>query len=325
MRFGTIFIVWVGLTISCAEPFEFDTKGDLMILDGKVSTKLGESFIRIYRLNADGSRTSFDDFDIRIIDTEGREFLFTSLDTATNTYIPNIFGFVAEEGIGYKVVATQTSGMRLESDFDVVAEQIDFDFNIGDTTVVVSSQSNEPVFRPATTAIASLSVDGKSFFTKMDFEYRYEDLFTKDTISVKEEDFVLFSCNDSNNCQSKEDVTAGFTTRFEWFFIQRNRFCDSLASVTQINFVENCDASSMGCCEYREQWPTVFQLNVEFLSEESFAFWKDLEKITSSNGLILDSFPFPLKGNVTCDGCDIDFFGLLRASSETSKEQIVIL
>ena len=316
------------ILLSCSEPFEFvGETGSILILDGKISTQIGKSFVQIYQLNEDGSRTAFTDFDIRVYDTEGQEFSFTISDPETNEFVPNVFGFAATEGVGYKVIASQADGITLESDFDVVARQVDFDFKIGDTTVVVPSQNNEPIFRQATTAIASIDIDRDSLYTKMDFEYRYMDFFTRDTVIVKEEDFVLFSCDDNNNCKDIEEVTAGFTTRFEWFFILRNRFCDSLASVTQINFVENCQDPSVtaGCCEYRDQWPTLFQLNVESISQESFRFWKDLEKLTSSDGLITDVFPFPIQGNVTCEGCEGDFFGLFRTSSEISKEQIVIL
>ena len=298
-----------------------------MVLDGKVSTEIGKSFVRIYQLNEDGTRTSFDDFDIRILDSDGHEFSFTTQDSTTNLFVPGAFDFVGNTGVGYKVIAKRPNGIVLESDFDVVAEEIDFDFEIGDTTVVISTESGQPVIRPATTAIANVDINKESIYSKMDFEYRYVDFFTNDSVTVKEEDFVLFYCDDTNECKSKEDVTAGFTTRFEWFFILRNRFCDSLASVSQVNFVENCedDQLTMGCCEYRAAWPTLFQLNVEALSKESFEFWEDLQKISSSNGLVLDTFPFPLKGNVTCTGCPGNFFGLLRASSETSKERIVIL
>ncbi|MEO9870471.1 DUF4249 family protein [Ekhidna sp.] len=325
MRFLTFLIGWLVFLLSCSEPFEFERGGSLMILDGKVSTEIGKSFIRIYQLNQDGTSTSYRDFDIKVIDTEGQEFSFTTIDTATNEYVSSNFGFTAKEGVGYKVIATQDNGITLESTFDVVKESIDFDFNIGDTTVVETTQSSEPVLRQATSAIASIPFDGNPVFSKMAFEYRYMDLFTLDTVTVKkEDDFVLFSCDDSNNCKDVEDVTAGFTTRFEWFFIKVNRFCDSLAA-TPLNFVENCDVRSVGCCEYREQWPTIFQLNVESLSPESFEFWEDLERLTKNNGLIFDTYPFPLKGNVTCDGCEGNFFGLLRASSETTKERIVIL
>ena len=94
----------------------------------------------------------------------------------------------------------------------------------------------------------------------------------------------------------------------------------------KINFVENCTpAGSMGCCEYRDQWETVFKLELESLSKETFRFWEDLERLTTGNGLIFDTYPFPLEGNVTCQGCEGDFFGLLRASSTTVKERIVIL
>lgn len=325
MRFIIPFVAWVFLVLSCTEPFEVERKGSLMILDGKISTELGESFIRIYDLNEDGTSTAFNDFDIKVIDTDGQEFSFTSLDTSTNTFVPSSFGFIAQEGLGYKVIATQADGLRMESTFDYVAEKIDFDFNIGDTTVVVQSQQNEPINRSATSAIASISFEGDHLFSKMEFEYRYEHLISLDSIIIKQNDFVLFACDDSNNCQDSIDVTAGYTTQFEWFFLRRNRYCDSIASVTQINFVENCGPESGGCCEYREDWPTIFQLRVEALSKESYGFWKDLEKLTTGNGLIFDTFPFPVAGNVTCDGCDGNFFGLLRASSEITKEQIVIL
>ncbi len=325
MRFSGLFLLWSLILFSCAEPFEIGSRGSLLILDGKISTEIGESFIRIYNINEDGSTTSFNDFDIRVIDTDGQEYSFVSLDTTTNSFGPGNFGFVGREGVGYKVIATRENGMTLESTFDYVAEKIDFDFNIGDTTVTVVSQANEPIERSATSAIASFPYDGTSLYSRLDFEYRYMDFFSLDTVFVRDNDVVLFSCDDRNNCQEDVDVTAGFTTRFEWFFILRNRFCDSLASVTQINFVENCNASSMGCCEYRDDWPTIFKIQLESLSEESYAFWENLESLTSNNGLIFDTFPFPIEGNVECQGCEGDFFGLLRTSAVTTKEQLVIL
>ncbi|WP_462250014.1 DUF4249 family protein [Ekhidna sp.] len=326
MRYIILTSIWLLMIQACTEPFEVENKRDVMILDGRVSSNVGQSFVRIYKINADGSQTTFNDFDVRIVDTNEQETTFITQTSFSNTYLPEDFGFVGLEGIGYKVIATNSDGIMLESDFDYVVEPIDFDFEIGDTTVVVTSQANEPIFRDATTAIASVTNDGTPIYSKLDFNYRYMELFTEDTIIVQDNDYVLFSCDDNNECDDRVDVTAGFTTRFEWFFILRSRFCDRLASVTQLNFVENCTpAGSMGCCEYRDQWETVFKLELESLSKETFMFWEDLERLTTGNGLIFDTYPFPLEGNVTCQGCDGDFFGLLRASSTTVKEQIVIL
>lgn len=326
MRYLIITSIWVLAIQSCTEPYEVRNQKNVIILDGRISTRVGQSFVHIYQLNEDGSQTSFTDFIVRIVDTNNQEIPFISEGSLSNSYLPADFGFVGSEGVGYKVIATRSDGVVMESDFDFVVEEVAFDFEIGDTTVVVTSLDNEPIFRDATTAIVKVTNDGTPIYSKLEFDYRYMELFTRDTIVVQDNNYVLFSCDDTNQCGDKVDVTAGYTTRFEWFFILRNTFCDSLASVNNLNFVENCTFSgSLGCCEYRDDWETVFKVEVESLSKETFMFWQDLQRLTTGNGLIFDTYPFPLEGNVKCQGCDEDFFGLLRASTMSVKERVVIL
>ena len=145
------------------------------------------------------------------------------------------------------------------------------------------------------------------------------------TIDKDRSEYALFACSGPEDCPNIIDVQVGQTTRNEWFFIRRSRFCDSLAVALPINFVLNCDERSQGCCEYREDWPVIFEISLESMSREAYAFWESAEGLRNNNGLLFDTFPFPLNSNVTCQGCEEEVFGYFRTASTTIKRERIIL
>ena len=313
--------LFILLFSSCVESFDFASSKPIVVLDGKVSTLPKRSYVKVYQSLENGEIINLTNLTIKVIDDSGREFPFIyDGDSLVNAYVPIEKTFKAVQGKSYKVEALNSNGTLYESSYDGTRKHIDFDLIIGDTTVVVPTADKQGfVRRKVTTATARLFSEENLVNSKLEFEYYYRDFFTSDTVLVKkEDDFVLFSCTNTS-CSNTTDIPVGVTAQDGWYFIKKNRFCDSLSvKQTEMNlsFIENCERSS-SCCQYQETWPTVFTIYLESVSETVYSFWEDVEKLSSNDGLVLDTYPFSIEGNVTCINCTEEVFGLFRSVSET--------
>ncbi|MEO9870477.1 DUF4249 family protein [Ekhidna sp.] len=306
--------------VSCSEPFEIDKKSEIIVVEGQISNLISRSFIRIYRLNEEGNITSFPDLVVNVMTESGDEFAFRT-SKGSNLYLPAA-GFTGVVGERYRMEARGPEDLFFESTYDMLVEPIEFELNTKDTTIAILNSLNIINFSQGTAVIAEIPSQENSIFSRMDFKYSYIDYFTEKTVEVQTEDeFVLYSCDDDVSCLTSTNIPVGSTTRHEWFFLLNTQACGSAADT--LNLLENCNATS--CCQYFEDWPAEFEIRVESMSQESYEFWAEVVRLRQNNGLIFDTYPFPISGNISCENCDKEVVGIFRTVSETFEKKTVIL
>lgn len=65
-----------------------------------------------------------------------------------------------------------------------------------------------------------------------------------------------------------------------------------------------------------------FNISAESMTKSTYEFWENIQKLMRNDGLIFDTFPFPLKSNVTCTNCENDVVGNFRTISKSFSSTI---
>ena len=79
------------------------------------------------------------------------------------------------------------------------------------------------------------------------------------------------------------------------------------------------------CCEEYIEYATVFRIRQESLSASAYDFWNQVEQLRNNDGLVFDTYPFPVRGNVSCDDCDLEVIGFFSAVGVLEESQVVVL
>ena len=61
------------------------------------------------------------------------------------------------------------------------------------------------------------------------------------------------------------------------------------------------------------------------MTSEVYQYWEQVDLLIGNDGLVFDTFPFELKGNLTCDDCPMEVIGLFSAYSEIVERDTVML
>lgn len=308
---------------SCAEPFDFGIQPtDITVIDGKVSTEQGQSYVAIYRM-VNGDQIDQDGLEITILSNLGEtvDFMY---DATERVYLPQDPGFTGTIGLGYQLQVSLNGEILYRSDYDVIPDPVFFTIEARDTLISeLVGPFNLLVDKKAVAAVANITQVINDVYAKLEFSYSYLDYFTNERIVVKNsDDFILFNNLNIDESQQAIDVPVGNKLITPWFFFDESRppaLCQSAAECGS----DPCCGNP--CCEYRATWLTEFNITQETMSSETYKFWENVEKLRNNDGLVFDTFPFPLKGNITCVQCDQEVVGLFRAVAETSNQIDVVL
>ncbi|WP_425391318.1 hypothetical protein [Ekhidna sp.] len=303
------------ILIGCAEPYSFEINSvTVEVIDAKVSTLQGRSYVRIYSLNGDEEVQQSGDLDVFIVDDSGVEYPFSySIDS---TYRPLSQGFRGEIGKAYKFIASREGEVLFESAYDAIYEPVDFELFTSDSSIMIL---NAGIFINKTGTAVYVTVPARSeLYSKFEYRYFYEDYFTEDTVEVNDfEEYTLYSCL-NNDCPDSTKLPVGLTLKDEWYFI----LADCVPPPEITNIIEQCPNV---CCEYRENWPVLMEVISESITPEVYDYWLKVERLSENDGLVFDTYPFPLKVNIECVNCDHEVVGLFRAVAETSKKLEIML
>lgn len=321
MRIFLIIAIGISL-LGCTEPFEFDARSAVDVIDAKVSTLEGRSYVRIYTIQEDGQVDEINNLDVKIVTNTGEEHDFT-FNGDSGVYLPQFTTFRGQEGMKYRMEASEADVLIYRSEYDSIVPAIDFTVDTKDTTVLSFNSLNIIDERMGTAAIVTVEDQQGPVYSKMEFSYSYIDFFTEEAVNVDfEDEFSLYSCNDSQECNREIDIPVGVTLTNEWYFIKVDAACNAALDTLDGGFILNCTAP---CCRYEEDWPTVFEVIVESMSEPTYDYWKNVIRLRNNDGLVFDTYPFPLASNIVCDQCDREVTGLFRAVSEVQRRWNVIL
>ncbi len=303
----------------CTEPFELVENRELLdVVDGKISTLEGQSYIRIFQQVNDSIQNPIFDLNVSVISDEGDVFPFRY---SSGTYIPQSSDFIGEVGRSYRLEAVNEN-VTIESNFDLIPELIPLKTAVVDTFISILTPLNLIQKVDATAAIAKIPTRPNSR-ARLRFEYSYVNVLTSEVETITDEDqYALYSCERSSSCSSDSTrVAVGLTTQQTWFFLNPT-IADCLNIDGEVDLSNGCIPP---CCLFQEDWIAEFRVYLEAMSVSSFEYWTQIEQLTNNDGLIFDTFPFPLSGNISCVGCQNEIVGLFRTVAETTDTENTIL
>lgn len=313
-----IFQISIFSLIACAEPFRFEVENTaLTVVDAKISTMEGESVINIFNVSKDGEISAIGNLNVTVLDQNDNEITFSyNIDSAK--YFPTASNFAGVIGERYRFQAVNNDGAIYSSSYDSIPSPYEFSVNVKDTTESFLSALNIIMEREAVAAIAEIPPINQQVYSKYQFKFSYLNPITLEINENPSDEFVLFSCNNSTECTDSVKVPIGRRIDRSWFFYNREDPCPETPN-TGISCLAN------PCCQFAEAWVADFIIIQESLSQASFNYLERVQRLRNNDGLIFDTYPFPLEGNVRCESCDNEVVGFFRTVAETSQKIEVIL
>ncbi|WP_462250010.1 DUF4249 family protein [Ekhidna sp.] len=317
---NTILFLSIVTIFGCTEPFFELTKNrdHLDVVDGKISTIEGASYIRIFEQINDSILVPIPGLNVSVIADDGEIFPFAF---EASRYIPISSAFKGEVGRQYRLEAFNES-ISIESSFDMIPDSIPLSMVTVDTFITILVPPLNLVQKvDAVAAIALITSENESQ-ARLRFEHSYENVLTRQIETTTFDQYALYSCDKNIDCNFNETrVPVGTTTQQSWMFFNL-LIPDCRSNTGEVDISNGCIAP---CCLQQDDHLTEFKVYVEAMSVSSFEYWSQIEKLTNNNGLIFDTFPFPLEGNITCDGCENEIVGIFRAVAETTATENRIL
>lgn len=319
MKNPIVSLILILLLLGCSEPFELKGDRDILdVVDGKISTIEGRSFIRIFQQVNDTIQNPIPDLSVTVISDKGEVFPFSFI---AGSYLPQAIDFKGEVGTKYRLEAFNDD-LMIASTFDSIPAPIPLKVAVVDTFLSILTPLNliqKVDAKGANAKVSSQSV-GRA---KLQFEYSYINQLTNEIETTSDEDqFVLYSCENSFGCGSDStSISVGLTIQQTWLFLNSTN-PDCLTPNGDVDISNGCIAP---CCLFQEDWGADFRVYLEAMSISSFEYWNQIEQLTTNNGLIFDTFPFPLNGNISCEGCQNEIVGIFRAVAETTDTENTIL
>ncbi|MFK7951694.1 MAG: DUF4249 family protein [Ekhidna sp.] len=310
-----VLIISLMCFIGCAESIDFDIqKDELIVVDGKVSTETNESYVRIYKASSESDiKQDQSGYDVIILSSENEEIPFMESDTLPGRYIPSS-SFRGEIGLEYRLKATSPLGLVLRSSNDRVPNPAPFEMILKESIEQETSSSGFLLTKKSIAILANIDTrNNDQYQSVFTFSYDYEHYFTNDSLTITDvNQFALFECALPGECEKENGLLVAEQVDISWFFY--DPACGPF---------RGCFPAS--CCYRQNDWGTYFEVTQETMSSQTYKLWSDIEKLIGNNGLIFDTFPFAIEGNVSCENCDIKVLGNVRAVSVTKQKQLVFL
>lgn len=314
-------IIIIMLLCGCSEPFEIQqTRTLLDVVDGKISTLEGNSYIRIFQQVDDSTQRPIVDLNISVVDNNDDTFSFIYL--SNGVYIPQDPSFRGVEGSSYRMVASNEV-IAIQSSSDIMPAAIPLSMATVDTFLSILTPLNLIQKVDAVGAIALIPSQSGGSYARLRFEFAYQNpLIGEVETTMFKDQYALFSCETGNSCNADSTrLPVGLTNQQVWRFLNsKNPDCLNIDGE-----VDTSNGCIPPCCLFQEDWNAEFKIILESMSASSFEYWKQVQQLTNNNGLIFDTFPFPISGNVSCEGCQNEIVGQFRTVAETFATENKIL
>jgi len=319
-----IFIYCSAFIAACVEPIDFDLQDfELIVVDGKVSNRIGESYVRIYKtFNEEGiaKTENVPGYDVWITSGSGEEINFVEIvNGAYQLQDPNFTGSVGEV---YQLHIIDPNDNLITSSMDTLPSASDFELVVNDTSRLVES-SGDLLKKRFKDVMIRINPNTDGYYSKFTFSYNYLDFFDGSSMtSSPDEWFSLFQCG-STECNKLTTEIIYMQQDRDWRFFNETDTCLSLWNNPEAP-TPSCE-SVPTCCQMFDAYDTEFAVLQETLSRKSYSFWENVDRLRSNDGLVFDTFPFPINGNISCESCTYDIVGQFSAVEVIAKTQSVVL
>lgn len=314
-----LFIITVLIFTQCSEPYDFELSSQILdIVDAKISDVQGASYVKVFTV-ADSMRLPKQNLNVRIVSDNGEEFNF--IYNGLESYIPEDRSFAAQTGVSYRLEMRSQDGDDYQTEFELMPEPIAFEIFSKDSAIQELSAGSIVSSRSGTVPVARIPQQENGTYAKMQFNLSYVDFFSDQTFEEEfTETYSLYACDKGGGCSAAEvPVGVTFKDRF-YFFDDDFEGCELARDTTNVLLYCN-----LPCCIFKDEWVVEFAVNLESMSFETYTYWSNVERLINNDGLLFDVMPFPIEGNVSCEGCENTVIGLFRAVAETRATTIAVL
>lgn len=309
---------------SCSEPIDFELGTNrIIVVDAQVAQTEGETYAIIYQnITTDQKvvKESISGLNVQLLSKAGEVvvLLETLADNDKRVYVPENNKFVGTLGQEYRLVVQSSDGYTITSDYDMLYEPVDFNLLIDQTTEITLGEANVSTEVNVFNAVAEVQPN-REYYSKFSFRYQFDHYWYPgdDSTTINNDDFLLYSCNSEITCNEKQSFIVGSEIDKNWRFSESNCY----DTINPFN-VNTCPE---WCCITLEDWDTKFYVRQEVLSAESFSYWKEVDQLLSNDGLVFDTPPFNIKGNLSCENCDFPVVGQFKSVSIIEKSTFVVL
>lgn len=314
-----LLILIVFASLACAESIEFGRGNSVAVMiDAELSTSPGKTYVHAieYTDRVESGEESISDFEIHLLSENGDDVLLT-YDFESERYFP-FEGFAAQVGVSYSLLAIHPNGYRITSTSDAVDEPVDFDLILSDTVFSIFTENSKVANVGGVAAQIEIQPNRAEYYAQFRYQNTYIDYYSGDTVDRSEEDLIfLFSCEGAD-CQSRSKETVRLEQYTSWYFQNKvDSVCDQTFPDGQCPEPE--------CCIFFQDYKTLMSMNMEVMSKETYRFWEEVELLRNNDGLVFDTFPFPIRSNLECEGCPFDLIGNFRVTAEASESQTIFL
>ncbi|MEQ9468030.1 MAG: DUF4249 family protein [Ekhidna sp.] len=303
---GLISIIFV--LFGCAKPVDLkSSREELIVVDAKLSNKIGGTKVRIYsKAEGESPNKSLKGCNIQIVDSENNTTFFYEI--SPGVYELEDTEFVGEFYQNYKLIIRDSLGNLIESSAETLYPPVEFEFKSEVVLKPVEVADGILINQRFYDIISKFELDKESnYYSRYTFKYSYLDFFTGLQEFVNLQNYSLFGCG--NNCEKFNDSelnTFSLEDR-DWQFFNKTAEC--------LNIFNNPDGPTPSCedvpmcCMKFNAYEVSFTITQERMPQNLFLFWEQASDLRSNDGLIFNTYPFSLKGNVSCETCDYEVVG----------------
>lgn len=299
---------------SCSEPIDFVLDDvTLLVVDAQVSSVNDETYVLVFEHITEYQeirKAAVSGLFVYLESGSGVIVPFKEVDPdRRGFYTPVNRNFVGQYGQSYKLIAEMGDNYSISSDFDILHEPSDFGFAVEKNTGKVLTPSNSLVDVPLFEAIVDVEPTD-TYYSRFTFRYEYLHYWYQSNLVERNNDeYSLYQCSSNESCQNENRIVVGSEFDRNWRF--------SLPGCG-----ENCPTA---CCITFEDYDTQFIVRQEALSLEAYIYWEKVEQLLNNEGLVFDTPPFTINGNLSCNNCPFPVVGQLRSVGVIEKSKRVVL
>ena len=248
---------------------------------------------------------------VNIRSSSGTKYSFVE-QTQLGEYFPEPT-FAGEVNESYQMVAISPNVETIVSDVEEIVEPLPFEIDIVDTTRFISEGPGIVTQKEGRAVIVSLDPSNQpDYYGRFTFRYEYIHSINLRNIVVQRDDaFELYTCIDPDACSTvPNSLLLDVVDRKDWTFL---------------NCTDPPVPCALPCCEYFQDYGTEFIITQESYSESTIKFWEEVELLLENDGLVFDTYPFPVTGNVQCEDCNLEVFGYFSAVGMNQAKALVTL
>jgi len=286
-----ILLLVAGVVLSCIEPFTPGTTeyNEMLVIEGLITDNpiitAKVTISRTYSLNRDPAAGDLMESGavVMVVCDDGNIYSFTETSPGIYNNITNTIEL--ETGKLYKLVVQTLDGDIFESDFESYKPSPPVD-SITYTPEVAQTSELDPGVEGLRFYAHSKGIDGNPIYLRwiLDATYEYSVPFysnfiwTGDTLEKFNNDTLIF-------CWKDEKIPGVY-------FGDSYGMADNRVANAPLNFVS----------PYGNQLRIKYSLHAIQLSisESSYSFWYDLNKLINETGGLYETQPFRLEGNIHC-------------------------